>query len=327
MTKLHTILRGRFAPACNGHFQRVREEMAAGRDVTILVTGADASRSNRLPWSAQERVDMCRAILAEFHGRVGFAMEDDRPYDRQTTPQSMLSAINHAMADDGDIDPTTGLDLEGAAYLFMTTDDLAADEAVARAVFFAADDQALKAAVPETLVDALIAFRQADWFASLAEEHRYIADYKKSWQAAPYAPTFVTVDMVIVHAGRVLLIQRGGQPGRGLWALPGGFLDGNERLKDAALRELCEETGLDLGWDDARLRLKGSQVFDDPERSARGRTVTHAYYVEFATEETPAVTGSDDAAAAQWVAIEDLASLRNLFFEDHGHILNYFLKT
>jgi len=331
MTKMHIVLAGRFAPFGHAHLARVVDEIESGKTVTILVTGADASLSSRLPWTAAERLEMCRQALAEFGEQIDFVADDDHPYDPEAARGAMVATLTSAMkrVTEKSEPPHLGdnLYLEGASRLYMTTDDLTADEDRARAAYFAGDDAVLKTCVPPVIFDALQRLRQAESFKDMADEYRYVTDYRKSWEVAPYPPIFVTVDMVIVHSGRVLLIQRGGQPGRGLWALPGGFVDADETLEEAALRELREETGLDLGWSDERVKLKASHVFDDPQRSARGRTITHAYHVELAADETPMVTASDDAAAAHWLAIEDLSSLRNQFFEDHGHILNFFLET
>ena len=58
----------------------------------------------------------------------------------------------------------------------------------------------------------------------LVEEQAYIKRYKDIWADAPYAPTFVTTDAVVIQSGHVLLVKRRTAPGKGLWALPGGFL-------------------------------------------------------------------------------------------------------
>jgi bifunctional NMN adenylyltransferase/nudix hydrolase len=123
----------------------------------------------------------------------------------------------------------------------------------------------------------------------------------------------------------VLLVKRKAQPGRGLWALPGGFLGENETLKDAALRELREETRLKIPAPVLRGSLRGESVFDHPDRSLRGRTVTHAFYFEFPSGPLPAVRGADDAARARWVPISEIQAMRSSLFEDHFFILEHFL--
>ncbi|MFP3686240.1 NUDIX domain-containing protein, partial [Bacillus sp. SIMBA_026] len=79
----------------------------------------------------------------------------------------------------------------------------------------------------------------------LLEEQQLLDQYRQAWSQAPYPPIFVTVNAVVVQSGHVLLVKRNASPGKGLFALPGGFINPHERLLDACLRELRE-----------RLRLK-----------------------------------------------------------------------
>lgn len=168
-------------------------------------------------------------------------------------------------------------------------------------------------------------------YAQLVREFQFVERYKASWSRAPYAPTFVTVDSVIVQSGHILVVKRGAEPGKGLWALPGGFLDQNERLLDGAIREVIEETGLQLAQGKnadkiTREILKGSmrdkEIFDAPDRSARGRTITTAFLFRLDdTKPLPKVKGSDDAAAAFWLPIDRALEETHMFFEDHAHII------
>jgi bifunctional NMN adenylyltransferase/nudix hydrolase len=150
--------------------------------------------------------------------------------------------------------------------------------------------------------------------------------YRKAWAAAPYAPVFVTVDLVLRCAGHVLLIQRGKDPGQGLWALPGGFVEPRDTLYQSAIRELEEETGLPLLPDTLERSLRGVAVFDHPDRSQRGRTISHTHYFDLGDRELPEVRGGDDAALARWVPIAELAAMESQFFDDHFHMLDRFLE-
>ena len=92
-----------------------------------------------------------------------------------------------------------------------------------------------------------------------------------------YPRPMLTADCVVVRSGsEVLLVRRGGEPFKGCWALPGGFMEMDETIEHCAVRELEEETGLRFAERD--LRLIG--VYSAPGRDPRGRTVTAAFRVE-----------------------------------------------
>ena len=91
------------------------------------------------------------------------------------------------------------------------------------------------------------------------------------------------------------------------------------------MRELQEETGFDLLPSEMEHALKASRVFDHPDRSQRGRVITHAFYFDFGDRMLPEIAGSDDAAEARWVKISELPSLEEQFHDDHFHILDSFL--
>ena len=113
-----------------------------------------------------------------------------------------------------------------------------------------------------------------------------------------YPRPALSTDVVVVagppDARRVLLVRRGAEPFLGRWALPGGFVDEDERLETAARRELEEETSLVVG---ASLTQIGT--FGDPGRDPRGWTVSVVYGV-LLDGEPPPVTGGDDASEAAW---------------------------
>lgn len=184
----------------------------------------------------------------------------------------------------------------------------------------------VQAAVPEGVHTFLGEFAKSEPFGQLVREHQFLRDYKAQFAALPYAPTFVTVDAVVVHSGHVLLIQRRAEPGKNLWALPGGFVDTGEQLVDACIRELREETRLKLPEPVLRGSIKATRVFDKPDRSARGRTITHGYFFEFPSGELPPVKGGDDAAKARWVPLAEFFDhYEPQMFEDHFGIVSAFL--
>ncbi|MBN1874180.1 MAG: NUDIX hydrolase [Anaerolineae bacterium] len=135
----------------------------------------------------------------------------------------------------------------------------------------------------------------------------------------PYPRPALTVDIVLLRPGatglEILLIQRGHPPFAGHWALPGGFVDENEPLETAALREMAEETGVHQ----ANLYQVGA--FGNPGRDPRGWTVSVAYLAWMNDDATIARAG-DDAAAVRWWLTTDLPPLAF----DHGDIIHSALQ-
>src|SRR5512133_2345194 len=81
-------------------------------------------------------------------------------------------------------------------------------------------------------------------YEQIVNERVFVETYKKQYLSLPYAPIFVTVDAVVLCAGHVLMVKRRAEPGKGLWAMPGGFVNAatDRSVQDAMVRELREET-------------------------------------------------------------------------------------
>ena len=88
----------------------------------------------------------------------------------------------------------------------------------------------------------------------------------------------VGVGAIVVHEGRILLVKRAGEPGRGLWAIPGGRLKPGETLKECAAREILEETGVTIG---GRRWYFMCLTFIIPKKNQNGRTELHLRRVDF----------------------------------------------
>ncbi|MDE4951013.1 NUDIX domain-containing protein, partial [Francisella tularensis] len=83
-------------------------------------------------------------------------------------------------------------------------------------------------------------------YQDLVAENNYVIEYTRLWLKAPFKPNFVTVDAVVIVNDHILMVQRKAHPGKDLCALPGGFLECDETIAQAIIRELFEETNIYL---------------------------------------------------------------------------------
>jgi 8-oxo-dGTP diphosphatase len=132
--------------------------------------------------------------------------------------------------------------------------------------------------------------------------------------AIKYGPRpSLTVDGIVVIENRLVLIQRKNEPFKGMWALPGGFVEFKERVEDAVVREMEEETGL-------KTRVHALVgVYSDPDRDPRGHTVSAVFHLEKIGGELRA------ASDAKNVDLFSLDELPELAF-DHSDIVDDFKK-
>lgn len=139
-----------------------------------------------------------------------------------------------------------------------------------------------------------------------------------------YPMSSMTADLIVTSRTeplRILLIKRKNNPYQGMYALPGGFVDVDETTREAASRELFEETGLEIDSS----RFIGPMLFDSVDRDPRQRTYSAAYKLFVEEGETDIVAG-DDAKEVEWVRLDSILSNEiNLAF-DHRQIVDDFTR-
>lgn len=161
-------------------------------------------------------------------------------------------------------------------------------------------------------------------YENLVEEYKFIEQYRAQTQLGPFPVQFLTTDAVMLHGDEVLMVRRGLAPGKGLWALPGGFKNWKETFFDSCIRELIEETKIALPEKVIRGSKVDEHMFDHPNRSSRGTTVTMTYlFVLDPEQKRPRVKGGDDAVDAWWFPLSELDRKRDQIFEDHYDIIKY----
>jgi len=336
---------GRFQPFHNGHKSVIDTALEKARHVIVLIGSSKEARSVRNPFFWEERAAMIMGAYSDDEQtRIHCTPLLDLPYAEQSwirnvqmsvqgitcqyqvTGGQSIALIGHAKDhtsyylnmfpqwENVNVGRTLDLDATNVRETYLRLDST-----------FAADGFSLLGA-PTSTVKFLAEFYGSADYLALQHEQQVIDNYKGAWRDAPYVPTFVTVDAVVVQSGHILLVKRRSSPGKGLWALPGGFVDPHEKLRDAAIRELREETRIAVPAPVLYGSIKAREMFDDPFRSARGRTITTAFLIELVGNKDglPRIKGADDAEKASWVPIANLES--NMLYEDHFHIIQNMLR-
>lgn len=333
---------GRFQPFHAGHMDVIISAANKAKRVLVLVGSSHQPRTIKNPFTFEERKQMIEASVRARNPDLSSRLSIQPLHDHMYSDQQWATEVQqHVYAE---VSTRKGDEFASIAVIGHTKDDSsyylkmfpqwdlvehdinevihATD--IRSLIFEGKSAKFLVDAVPSGAINTVKEMlnpegKLYDEYCLLRKEHDMINRYKQAWKAAPYAPTFVTTDAVVVQSGHVCLVQRKAAPGENLWALPGGFLEQTERIEDGAIRELIEETRIKVPAKVLRGNIKSWQVFDHPNRSLRGRTITHAALIELPPGPLPAIKGCDDAKQAKWVPIADV--VEEMMFEDHYHIV------
>ena len=338
---------GRFQPLHIGHEHVIARTLEQVERLIVLVGSANVARDPRNPFTYAEREAMLRSAFRHeiAQERLIIAPIDDHLYSdtawvaqvqRKVRALVLEHGNGHGFQNHGITDfrvALAGYGKDASSYylkLFPEWENLQVESQYGtfsssdvRQRYFQRIPEVPQAILSAGVADFLHTFMLGETFRALLKEAEFLAAYPAHWGKGP----FVTADAVVVQSGHILLVERGRAPGKGLLALPGGFVNPAERIRDAAIRELREETAISDGKgqippamlasfiEDARTR-----VFDAPSRSLRGRIITHAFLFRLPERRKLfSVKGGDDAAHAQWYRFGDLSP--EMLFEDHWAII------
>ena len=319
---------GRFQPFHNGHREVLSEALRKAKEVLILVGSSGQARSYKNPWTFEERKGFIEETLTKSASKkVKILPLRDYPLDDTKWAVEVRSAVSYCgYGDKGNVGIIGHEKDSSSYYLRMFPDwkqiflpnmgDISATDI--RRDFFI--NRYISYMLPVEIRECIVDFFAHKDFPMLEKEFFEIENYKGLWKDSPFPPTFITTDAVVFKGKDVLLIKRKDSPGKGLLALPGGFLNQDETLLQCALRELREETGLTLSQGDVLF----SRVIDNPSRSERGRTVTHVYCMEVDEDRQGDLCAGDDASEAYWWNILELRE--EDFYQDHYHIIMEMFK-
>ena len=358
-----TVVIGRFQPFHIIHHQLIQKALEMGERTLVILGSAKRAANIKNPFTPEDREKMIRSCFsAEDNARLSFAPLRDYPYNETnwiSEVQNIVRGSQEELLDESSevFDAVThnihlgrirtalvGHYKDSSSYYLRVFpqwqfEEVHADRKLSgtlnatdiRAELFTGGDDWRKL-VPKPVAKFVDQFLKTETFTALQKEFEYVTDYraKSKFVGFNYPATFVTTDAVVVARGHVLLVRRGHQPGLGQLALPGGFVAPGHRLRDNCVKELKEETSINMDSSKLRNAIKAQEVFDDPDRSQRGRTITHAFYIELfprLEDGLPLVKAGDDAAKAFWLPISALGDVEHEFFEDHYDIVRYFIDS
>jgi len=335
--KLAVII-GRHQISHAGHELLKKKALEIADQVVIVIGSSFQARSPKNPFNWQERREMILSTLTSDEKQRTFCCPirdyyNDEKWNAEVKrivgeySQQDVVLVGHKKAGDKN---TYYLDnFKSWAYIGIES-IYKVDASQVRGIYFEAEDvDDSLSSVNDLILPPVKQFLNA-WalrpeYLELVKEHNKIKQEKALWKGSPYAVIFSTADAIVKFDDYVLLGKRKYHPGRGLWAIPGGFIEQHENVLHAALRELKEETKIGLSNKALMNDFKSVKVFDHPNRSCRGRFITHAHFFDLTGEHFPVIEAADDLQEVAWVAIDKLSSMEDMLFEDHFHILNQFL--
>ena len=348
-----TVFIGRFSPFHNGHAQVLFEALSSSKAVLVLIGSARQARTTKNPFTYDERKSMIEEWakgLQLSNYTLLFAPLQDHPYNDQAWIRGVQDAVDTAksrLADKIGLNPVvtlTGADRDQSTWYLNAFGDLFKKQFVeedssfslsatqVREKMFRQEQvsgpdslSSVREMVPRTTLSFLQNFLSTQQYSDLCKEYSYIEKYKKAFEKAPYPVSIQTVDTVVIQSGHVLVIVRDNFPGKGLWALPGGHLDvpKNERLLTAAIRELEEETKIEMSTAQLYGSVRSKECFDDPNRSLKGRVITMAYLLKLNDSKSLPKTKPQrgEVKSIMWLPINEALNNPEMWFDDHYHIL------
>ena len=329
------VLIGRFQPLHNAHLEIIKRATALTDQLVIITGSGRQPRTYKNPFTSFERERMIKAATSGLSMQIYVEENIDTIYNDQAWAVRVQGIVSKYRTLGGKVGIIGHKKDDSSFYLDMFPqwgyEDVELIEFLSavniRDLYFKREVNMkfIQGVVPESTFNFLMKFKETPEYEQIIREREFIANYKKQYASLPYPPIFSTADAIVICSGHVLMIKRRAEPGRGLWALPGGYVNANtdKSVEAAMLRELREETQIRVPAPVLKGSIVRSKVFDAIDRSPRGRIITHAFHIQLPDGELPRVKGSDDAEKARWVPIAEVRS--EDCFEDHYEILQHFV--
>lgn len=348
-----SVIIGRFQPFHRGHGYLIKQALSNSDNLIIIIGSSYSSRTLRNSFYFYERKQIILDALddpdfseiSNIKNRVHIVPVRDYLYDSGDVAwqEDILSEVNKILKNKNKNILLTGYEKDQTSYYLNYFIDIHNWKYLGCNYYkqingteirlsYLSKNKSWNNIYKNQCYDSTVAwldnFSKTQDFIELNKEYKSMIAYKNLWADSPFAPIFVTCDALVMHKNKILLITRKNYPGKGLLALPGGFLEEHEKIIDGMTRELYEETMLDFDKKELINNLIEVHAFDDPKRSSRGRIITHVGFFKLNNSiSQPKATGSDDAESASWIDLNYFLDNPAKIFSDHYQIVNFFLSN
>ena len=329
---------GRFQPIHNGHMaiiEKTTKMMKENDSFTIIIGSADQERTIRNPLTIEERKKTLEITTEGMPVKIDTI--NDSPYDYDEWIRQLAAKLFKDYSAFGN---TTIVGMEGVEEYVKRLNDIVGKDVCKSIVFTEQDTNTnihstkIRENTDAWFNDFFMPTKVVDYLRSITPDfvdiikniNKIADDYAKSCNVK-YNTCFMTVDNVVYTADKVLLIRR---KDNGKYAIPGGFAEPCQTMKQNALRELEEETGLtekDIVFKKEPILIDAP--FRDPRSSKKVNLISMVY--SWNCKNPDNIKVADDAADAMWVDFKEIENMRaSEFHADHKKIIckalgiNYF---
>jgi bifunctional NMN adenylyltransferase/nudix hydrolase len=331
---------GRFQPVHAGHLKIIRLALKQSKILIIVVGSHKRSPSIRQPWSSSQRIQMIKMCLKkEELKRIYFLPIRDRLYSEFVWNQNIIQEVHNLIQKKlftnklnnsqfeialiGHNKDSTSYYLKNFPHWnFIETGNFSnINSTDFRKNYFTKQKPSYKY-IPLKIREKLEKFRNTKIYSILKQEFNFVERAKEKSKNS----MFFIANSLILCGNYILLIQRKNFPGKNLYALPGGHVENGEKPLNAGIRELYEETNIQIEEKILLKNFKSEHNYNHPERNPVGESCAYVFFYSLPFLQCPNVTAGDDALKAEWILIDELSSLENYFFADHYQIIQILLK-